>query len=141
MSYKALYVYPWDLADEGVVEVIGEVRAVGIDTITIAGSYHAGRFLRPHGLSGRVFFPEDGTVYFKADPSRYGGITPVLNSLVRKRDIFREATDNAQVAANAWLVLLHNTRLGEQYPQATVRNAFGDRYVDSLCPALAVFGG
>jgi hypothetical protein len=141
MSCKAIYVYPWDLADEGVVEVIGEVGALGIATMTIAGSYHAGRFLRPHGLSGRVFFPEDGTVYFKADSSRYGAITPVRNSLVRKRDIFRDATDNSQVAPYAWLVLLHNSRLGEQYSQGTVRNAFGDRYVYSQCPALAVFGG
>ena len=54
MSYRAIYSYPWDLADEGVVAVIREVSALGIDTITIAGSYHAGKFLRPHGRSGKV---------------------------------------------------------------------------------------
>ena len=31
------------------------------DTVTVAGSYHAGKFLRPHG-KGKVYFPEDGTV-------------------------------------------------------------------------------
>ena len=41
----------------------------------------------------------------------------------------------SQVAANAWLVLLHNSRLGELHPHSTVRNAFGDRYVYSLCPS------
>jgi hypothetical protein len=135
-SYRAMYAYPWDLADEGIGSVIAEVQALGIDTITIAGSYHAGKFLRPHGRSGRVFFPEDGTVYFKADPARYGTIKPVLNSLVAERDIFRETTGHSPAAAaNAWLVLLHNSRLGELYPQSTVRNAFGDRYVYSLCPS------
>jgi hypothetical protein len=33
----------------------------------MAGSYHAGKFLRPHGKSGKVYFPEDGTAYFRTD--------------------------------------------------------------------------
>jgi len=32
-------------------------------------------------------------------------------------------------------VLLHNTLLGTQHSEATVANAFGDRYVYSLCPS------
>jgi hypothetical protein len=67
--------------------------------------------------------------------SRYGIIKPVPNSSLGERDIFRELCDAGQLAVNAWLVLLHNTRLGELYPQATVRNAFGDPYLYSLCPA------
>lgn len=130
-----MYAYAWDLADEGLAAVISQIEALGIDTITIAGSYHAGKFLRPHGRNGRVYFPEDGTVYFNADPGRYGTIKPVLNSLVRERDIFREMSAHPQVATNAWLVLLHNSRLGERHPQSTVENAFGDRYVYSLCPS------
>jgi hypothetical protein len=31
------------------------------------------------------------------------------------------------------MVVLRNTRLGEAYRDATVQNAFGDRYVYSLC--------
>ena len=45
-------------------------RVLGLDTVTLAGSYHAGKFLRPHGQSGKVYFPEDGTVYFKANAGR-----------------------------------------------------------------------
>jgi hypothetical protein len=81
-----------------------------------------------------VYFPEDGTVYFTPDPSRYGAIKPVPSRLVRERDVLRELT-GGRVAANIWLVLLHNSRLGERYPESTVRNAFGDRYVYSLCPS------
>jgi hypothetical protein len=135
MSHRAIYAYPWDLADEGVVDAIGEITALGIDTLTIAGSYHAGKFLRPHGRSRRVFFPEDGTVYFEAEPARYGAIKPIRASLVQERDVLREATAHPHVAANAWLVLLHNSRLGELHPQSTVRNVFGDPYVYSLCPS------
>ena len=135
MTYRAIYAYPWNLADEGVPEVVGTITALGIDTITIAGSYHAGKFLHPHGRGGKVFFPEDGTVYFKADPARYGTITPVPSRLVRERDILREIGETSQIAVNVWLVLLHNSRLGERHPQSTVRNAFGDHYIYSLCPS------
>ncbi len=135
MSYRAIYAYAWNLADEGVDGVTGRVAALGINTITVAGSYHAGKFLQPHGRSGKVFFPEDGTVYFNPDPARYGTIKPVLNSLVRERDVLREIVETSQMATNVWLVLLHNSRLGELHPQSTARNAFGDRYVYSLCPS------
>ena len=110
MSYRAIYAYAWNLVDEGVSEVIGTVAALGINTITVAGSYHAGKFLHPHGRSGKVVFPEDGTVYFNADPARYGTIKPILNSLVRERDVLREIAGTSQIGANVWLVLLHNSR-------------------------------
>jgi len=135
MSYRAIYAYPWNLFDEGVPGVTGAVRALGIDTITLAGSYHAGKFLHPHGRRRKVYFPEDGTVYFSADPGRYGTIKPVLSSFVRERDILREIAETSQMAANVWLVLLHNSRLGELHRHSTVTNAFGDRYIYSLCPS------
>ncbi len=135
MNYRAIYAYPWDLADEGVANVVAEVAALGIDTVTVAGSYHAGKFLRPHGKGGKVYFPDDGTVYFNADPTRYGTIKPIASRLVRERDVLGELTRDTRVGTNVWLVLLHNTRLGEMHPQATVRNAWGDRYVYSLCPS------
>src|SRR6516164_2825728 len=112
MSYKAIYAYAWDLAEVGVASAAARFRALGLDTVTIAGSYHAGKFLRPHGEKGRVFFPEDGTVYFNADPGRYGAIKPVANSMMRERDILRELIDHGGMNVNVWLVLLHNTRLG-----------------------------
>lgn len=135
MSYKAIYTYAWDLAETGVAAALDEFRGLGLDTVTIAGSYHAGKFLRPHGKSGKVYFPEDGTVYFNADPSRYGAIKPVANSLLEKRDVLRELTDAGGMQVNAWLVLLHNTLLGMAHPDAVVRNAFGDPYYYNLCPS------
>jgi hypothetical protein len=136
MSYKAIYTYAWDLAEAGVPEAVGRFHALGLDTVTIAGSYHAGKFLRPHGKAGKVYFPEDGTVYFKADPKRYGDIKPIANSIVADgRDVLRELSDQQRMATNVWLVLLHNTRLGSAHPDSTVANAFGDHYVYSLCPS------
>jgi hypothetical protein len=135
MSYRAIYAYAWDLAETGVAAATTRFLSLGLDTVTIAGSYHAGKFLRPHGERGRVFFPEDGTVYFKADPRRYGAIKPVANSILKERDILRELVDHDGMNVNVWLVLLHNTLLGTAHPEACVANAFGDRYVYSLCPS------
>lgn len=135
MSYKAIYTYAWDLADAGVGKACDQFLKLGLDTVTYAGSYHAGKFLRPHGRSGKVYFPQDGTVYFHADHGRYGAIKPVANNLLRERDVLRELTDGKRVAVNVWLVLLHNTLLGSANPDSAVTNAFGDKYIYNLCPS------
>lgn len=135
MSYKAIYTYAWDLAEEGSGKAVDQFRRLGLDTVTLAGSYHAGKFLRPHGRTGKVYFPEDGTVYFKADPARYGAIKPVANSMLKERDILRELTDGKRMGVNVWLVLLHNTLLGSANPESSVTNAFGDKYIYNLCPS------
>src|SRR5690349_18925 len=105
-SYRAIYAYAWDLAEHGVAKAVDGFKALGLDTVTMAGSYHAGKFLRPHGR-GKVYFPEDGTVYFKPDASRYGAIKPIENSMLAERDVLRELLDTG-VSVNAWMVLLHN---------------------------------
>ncbi|MFN0194301.1 MAG: hypothetical protein ACKVP5_20410 [Aestuariivirga sp.] len=135
IAYRAIYTYAWDLAETGVAAAVDEFKALGLNTVTIAGSYHAGKFLRPHGKAGKVYFPEDGTAYFKTTASRYGTIKPVANSLLEERDVLRELCDKKGIATNVWLVLLHNTLLGTRHPEVTVANAFGDRYVYSLCPS------
>jgi hypothetical protein len=135
MSYKAIYAYPWDLAEIGVPEAVAQFRGLGLDTVTIAGSYHAGKFLRPHGATGKIYFPEDGTVYFLPNESRYGAIKPTVSRVAGERDVLRELCKCGAIAVNVWLVLLHNTRLGETQATSCVTNAFGDPYVYSLCPA------
>jgi hypothetical protein len=135
MTYRAMYAYAWDVEERGVADFVADIRELGLDTVTLAGSYHAGKFLRPKGRNGKVYFPEDGTVYFRPDPARYGAIKPVLNSLVAEHDVLRALTDAGDIAVNAWMVLLHNSRLGHAHPDITVRNAFGDRYVYCLCPS------
>lgn len=135
MAYRSVFSYAWDLADAGVATVIDDLRARHINTITLAAAYHAGKFLRPHGTSGRVYFPEDGTAYFPADASRYGEIKPVVNHLVADHDVLDACCRHTGIDTQAWLVLMHNSLLGQRHPGACVTNAFGDRYIYSLCPA------
>lgn len=134
MNYTAIYTHSWDLVEPGVPAAVAEFKGLGLDTVTLAGSYHAGKFLRPHGQSGKVYFPDDGTVYFNADPSRYGAIKPVANGLLAESDTLRELTQT-DMQVNVWMVLLHNTRLGMAHPDSVVHNAFGDPYFYNLCPS------
>lgn len=130
-----MYTYAWDLAERSLDAVADEITGLGLNTVSFATAYHAGKFLRPRGKTGKVYFPEDGTAYFRPDPSRYGAIAPIENSIMASRDFLRELCDLDTVAANAWMVLLHNTRQGMLHPEACVQNAFGDRLVYSLCPS------
>ena len=68
--------YAWDIAEHGVPAISAELGARGINTITLASSYHAGKFIRPRGRAGKVYFPEDGVVYFRHDAKAYGEIRP-----------------------------------------------------------------
>jgi hypothetical protein len=134
--YKGIYAYPWDLADEGLDEALGRIRDTGVNTVTLAASYHAGKFLRPHGRSSKVTFLQDGMVYFRARPERYGHIRPRVHPMVGEFDALAELQRAApDLERAAWVVCCHNTPLGEQHPEFVARNAFGDPYVYSLCPA------
>src|SRR5262245_27511081 len=126
MTYRAIYAYAWDIVERGLPNLVENLGWLGLNTVTLAGAYPAGKFLRPSGERGKVYFPEDGTVYFRPDPSRYGRIKPIANHILDDHDVFAELTQAGGIAVNAWMVLLHNTRLGEAYPDATVENAFGD---------------
>lgn len=135
MKDRAIYTYAWDLAEEGVSNAVDQFKSLGLNTVTFAGSYHAGKFLRPHGKSGKVYFPEDGTAYFKTTATRYGAVKPVHNSLLATQDVLAELCKKKDISINVWLVLLHNSLLGMRHPETTVSNAFGDRYIYSLCPS------
>lgn len=131
-----MYLYPWDLEDEGTDAVVGRLRDVGIDNLVVATSYHAGKFVRPHANGPRVYFPEDGTVYFRPDASRYGRIKPRVNSRVDHFDALGAVTRHARdLTVSGWTVGLHNTPLGQAHPDLVVHSAYGDPLWNSLCPA------
>lgn len=131
-----MYLYPWDLRDEGVDNVIGRLRELGINGVTVAASYHNGKFLRPHAPRGKVYFPEGGTVYFKPNQSQYGALRPKQATMAKDFDAIAEVRKHApDFILTAWVVGLHNSRLGALHPQAATQTLFGDTLVNSLCPA------
>ena len=134
VPYRSLYSYPWDVVEMAPSRFGEIVSAQGLNAVTLAISYHAGKFLRPGSKIGRVYFPEDGAVYFNPDASRYGKIKPFPHPQEELREVAVNLSEKSGLSVNAWIVLFHNTRLGVSYPDETVRDAWGDRYWYSLCP-------
>ncbi|MBV8271607.1 MAG: hypothetical protein JO067_04980 [Cupriavidus sp.] len=138
MQKYSLYSYPWDLPGTGAVDIDklrGELDELGVRGLTLAASYHAGKFISPRG-AGRITFPEDGAVYFSPRLYRYGLLKPLVSQVVDRRcNPFAALAQDGRIPVDAWVVLNHNYRLGSQHPECTVQNLWGDRYPYSLCPS------
>ncbi len=139
---STMWTYPWDVLDVGVDTALDELlNQVGVGGLSLATSYHAGRFLQPRSPKRKVYFPEDGTIYFHPDHSRYENllIKPKVARLIHERgDVLRrleQAKEKRDFTLNAWTVCLHNTRIGMEHPQVTTVNAFGDHNYYNLCPS------
>lgn len=134
-----LFTYAWDLEAEGYDVAVGRIAEAGFTSINLATSYHAGKFLLPRNPHRRVYFAEDGALFFRPDPSRYGRIQPRVHSLAQQDDDpvtkLLAAIRPYNLAYTAWTVCLHNSWLGERYPDTTMHTAFGDPLIHSLSPA------
>ncbi|NKB53361.1 MAG: hypothetical protein GKR97_14245 [Rhizobiaceae bacterium] len=139
MKHRGVLFYPWDAVGADGCSTDGFedwADQSNLNALAVATSYHAGKFIRPAAKSGpRVVFPEDGTVYFQPDQSRYGSVKPKVSAFTEKVDVLEALCRSGRHIITGWTVLLHNTRLGFEHPDKTVRNAFGDPYPYSLCPS------
>jgi hypothetical protein len=139
--YNSLWTYPWDLVDMGIDESLREIKATGLDGISLATSYHAGRFLQTRSPKRKAYFPEDGTLYFQPNMKHYQQlkIQPEVAPFVKENPGYLEKIfDKAGkygLNVSAWTVALHNTRIGKLHPDVTVHNAYGDPYYYNLCPS------
>lgn len=138
----SMWAYPWDVQDVGYDAVESEFRdRAGLNTVSLATSYHAGRFLQPRSPKRKAYFPEDGTIYFEPTAALWdkAKIRPKLADVVRDGgDVLRELVrrrDAGGLKVSCWTVCLHNTRLGMLHPDAVTRNAFGDPNFYNLCPS------
>jgi len=135
-----VWAYPWDLVDEGIARAVDTIASLGLDGVRVAAAYHSGKFISPRNPRRRVVFPEGGVIYFRPRGKRFKGlaIQPVLSELAKQGDPLEELATECRkrgLSVTAWMVLAHNSRLAQRYPEYAVRNAFGDPYVYCLCPA------
>lgn len=134
-----LYTYAWDLEDEGYDWALGRIADAGFTAVNLATSYHAGKFILPHNPRRKVYFTEDGALYFQPDLSKYGRLQPRVSSFVSAdgSPVTRLQTAAARhgLTCVAWTVCLHNSWLGERYPDTVMHTAFGDPLIHSLSPA------
>ena len=140
--HRSIWTYAWDLLDIGYDAALGEIRdRAGANSVSLATSYHAGRFVQPRSPKRKVYFPEDGTIYFHPTPARWEGLKiqpKVAEVIVKGGDVLRELVrrrDAGGLKVCCWTVCLHNTRLGMLHPEAVTLNAFGDPNYYNLCPS------
>ncbi|WP_027667354.1 hypothetical protein [Rhizobium leguminosarum] len=140
--HLSMWTYPWDIQDQGLDAFAAELRGrAGLNTVSLATSYHAGRFLQPRSPQQKAYFPEDGTVYFRPDESLWLDklIRPLMAGNVTERGHMLETLVQGREATglkvSCWTVCLHNSRLGMLHPDHVTRNAFGNPNYYNLCPS------
>ena len=140
--HLSMWTYPWDVQDQGIERTTADLRdRAGLNTVSIATSYHAGRFLQPRSPVQKAYFPEDGTVYYRPEDATWDGkvIRPLMASNVSERGdmlaALATARDEGGMSLSCWAVCLHNTRLGMLHPGHVTRNAFGNANYYNLCPS------
>ncbi|MEF2071203.1 hypothetical protein [Consotaella aegiceratis] len=138
----SMWTYPWDLQDQGIAEARGELcNRAGLNMVSLATSYHAGRFLQPRSPNQKAYFPEDGTVYYQPDESLWQDkeIRPLMaRNVIERGDMLCrlvEERERGGPQVSCWTVCLHNTRLGMKHPEHVTRNAFGNPNYYNLCPS------
>ncbi|WP_226781200.1 hypothetical protein [Oceaniglobus trochenteri] len=137
----SVWTYPWDMHDLGPDAALAAITDAGANCVSLATSYHAGRFLQPGNPKRRSYFPEDGTVYYSVDPGRWADaeIAPKQAAIVEAEgDMLAHAVRAREAggpAVSCWTVCLHNTRLGMAHPGHALRDAFGDPAFYGLCPS------
>src|SRR6266852_3931830 len=128
-----------DLVDEGFDLVLERLQRSRLDGLTMACNYHHSRDVFPHNPVHRVRFMQGG-VFFRPEKSKYAKlrIQPDVPSWVLENDpldnVCRVAGRRG-LAVRAWTNNMHSTNLASANPTCCIRNAFGDEYITSLCPA------
>ena len=131
------HAYPWDLlGDPGFIE---RVAGLGIDEVTLAAHYHSVRAATPQHPHHQVVTAPHAAFHRPVRSEAWEGrrLAPVTADWIDDPDSFAtgaSALRGAGMRVNAWIVLTHNTRLGEANPDLAVVNCFGDRYPYALCP-------
>ncbi|MGY5802285.1 hypothetical protein ACXHMN_13225 [Rhizobium sp. LEGMi12c] len=140
--HLSMWTYPWDVQEQGIAGLVADLRdRAGLNTISLATSYHAGRFLQPRSPMRKAYFPEDGTVYFRLNEALWQDkeIRPlVAQHVVEHGDMLQDLIDERSkggLRVSCWTVCLHNTRLGMLHPNHVTRNAFGNPNYYNLCPS------
>ncbi|OEV06145.1 hypothetical protein AN218_31105, partial [Streptomyces nanshensis] len=135
------FLYPWDVVGDPAAPE--RIAALGVRQVTLASAYHSVRALTPRHPRHRVVTAPHAAVLYPPDPDRWRGreLRPYEQRWVQSDDpdgAYGEAAralNEAGLRVHSWVVLAHNSRLGEEHPHITVRNAYGDRYPWAPCVA------
>jgi hypothetical protein len=130
------YAYPWDVLTPGFTD---RVRELGVDEVAVALSYHSARAATPWSSTGTAVVAGHAALYRPVREEAWRGkeLRPSTPDWVDAEDSGGDAVrllNAAGIPAAAWLVLTHNSQLGNANPGLAVRNCFGEIYPWALCP-------
>ncbi|KDN24167.1 hypothetical protein [Amycolatopsis rifamycinica] len=129
------YAYPWDVLEPGFA---ARVRALGVDEVAVALSYHSARAATPWSPSRTAVVARHAAFYRPVRPDGWGALRPSTPDWMAAEDSGGDAVrllGEAGIPAAAWIVLTHNSQLGYEHPDVVVRNCFGESYPWALCPS------
>ena len=128
------YAYCWDVLEPGFLDRAGEL---GVDEIAVATSYHAARAATPWSADQTAVMAPHAAFYRAVRDEAWSALRPAVPSWVPEdcAGAAIRALNDAGIPAAAWLVLTHNSLLGEANPGLCVQNCFGERYRWALCPS------
>jgi hypothetical protein len=138
------YAYSWDvLGDPGFVDRVVEL---GVDQVAVATAYHATRAATPWHANRTAVLAGHSALYrpVREDVWRARALRPEPAGWMRAMDTTTDSAGSAVRALAAagistalWLVLTHNSLLGNRFPGLSVRDCFAQPYPWALCPARA----
>jgi hypothetical protein len=132
------FTLPYTFFREPAANVISELKQSALSGINLALNYHASRdFLLRQGP--QLEYLSDGFHYYKVDKSNYenGALIPAEFDQLPSNQLLENVLAEAKkqdFEVNAWAVYMHNSALGMTYPNATVTNVFGNKFLSELCP-------
>lgn len=138
--FTSMWLYPWDLVDEGADSVLENIKErAGLNSVNMATCYHTARCLLPHNPKRKLYFAEEGRVYFAPRLEHYRDtkIRPIRSTKLGEIDELKLLVDKCDehgLNPVAWTICFHNTALAEAYPHAAIQTAFGDTDINWLCP-------
>lgn len=132
------FLYPWDV--NGDPEAAARTAGLGVRQVTLASAYHSTRALTPRHPRHRIVTASHAAVLFPVDETRWRGraLRPYPAGDWAPGDAYGEAAAalaGAGLDVHTWVVLAHNSRMGEEHPTTSVVNAYGDRYPWAPCVA------
>ncbi|WP_028927047.1 hypothetical protein [Pseudonocardia acaciae] len=137
------YAYPWDVLDApGFLDRAAEI---GVDEVAVALSYHTTRAATPWSPNrtsvlarhAALYRPVRDWAWGSLDQTRLRPGTPDWTGRDDPGGDAVRALREAGMDAAGWVVLTHNSRLGEANPDVCVRNCFDEPYPWALCPSSA----
>ncbi|MEM2876103.1 MAG: hypothetical protein QXL67_04025, partial [Candidatus Bathyarchaeia archaeon] len=137
--YASVYLHGWDVVDEGVDDVLSRIDSFGFNAVNLAVSYHSGRYILPHNPRQRVYFAEEGVVYFEPHNENYMNtiLKPQRSEKYAGVDILKSIVERAKdynMKINAWTICNHNSSFVKQHPEVGILDPYLHTDYNWMCP-------